>query len=186
MLIYVLVRLQQLYQRNQNQNQVSGPWHIHIDQPIGIMVKPRFNPRLSHTKYQKRVLDSSLLNTQNYNAWIKSKWSNLGKREAPPPTPQCNSYWKRSLQVTHNYGLQTYIYVCVCMCVYNIYNDIYIYNCDSNISFTERDNNICMGKMLTTIDRLLIILKSDPSNKIKWDFFQTVVLSILLLHSCTP
>ena len=33
----------------------------------------RFNPRLSHTKNSKMVLDVTLLNTQHYKVPIKSK-----------------------------------------------------------------------------------------------------------------
>ena len=34
-------------------------------------------------KIQKMVLDSSLLNTQNYKVQVKDKWSNPGKRVTP-------------------------------------------------------------------------------------------------------
>ena len=54
----------------------------------------------------------------------------------------------------------------------------------SNISSTENDVIICIGKAWTTVDRLLIIWKSDLSDKIKWDFFQAVVVSVLL-YRCT-
>ena len=37
-------------------------------------------------KTQKMVPDTALLNTQHYKVLIKSKWSNPGKRVAPPPT----------------------------------------------------------------------------------------------------
>ena len=43
-------------------------------------------------KTQKMVPDAFLLNTQHYNVWIKGKWSNSGKEEAPSSTPQCSSY----------------------------------------------------------------------------------------------
>ena len=35
-----------------------------------------------------------LLNTQHYNVWIKSKWSNPEKGVVPYPIFQCRSYWK--------------------------------------------------------------------------------------------
>ena len=35
--------------------------------------RPGFNPRSSHTKDSKMVLDASLLNPQHYNVWIKGK-----------------------------------------------------------------------------------------------------------------
>ena len=44
--------------------------------------------------------------------------------------------------------------------------------------------NIRPGKALTVIDWLSIISKSDISNKIKQDIFQTAVVSILL-YGCT-
>ena len=53
-----------------------------------------------------------------------------------------------------------------------------------SISSTESDVNICLGKLGTAIDRLLIIQKSDLSDKIKRDFFQAAVMSILL-YGCT-
>ena len=43
----------------------------------------------------------------------------------------------------------------------------------SNVSSTESDVNICLVKAWTVIDRLLIIKRSDLSDKIKWDFFQS-------------
>ena len=43
-------------------------------------------------KTHKMILDASLLNTQYYKVWIKSKWSNPGKGIAPSPTPRCSSY----------------------------------------------------------------------------------------------
>ena len=37
------------------------------------------------------------------------KWSNPGKEVAPSPTPQCSSYWKRSLLIALDYGRQLYL-----------------------------------------------------------------------------
>ena len=54
----------------------------------------------------------------------------------------------------------------------------------SSISSVENYVNIQQTKVWTAIDRQSIIWKSDPSNKIKQDFFQTAVLSILL-YGCT-
>ena len=50
----------------------------------------------------------------------------------------------------------------------------------SNISSTE----IYLAKVWNVFDRLSIIWKSNPSDKIKWDFFQAVAASILL-YGCT-
>ena len=44
--------------------------------------------------------------------------------------------------------------------------------------------NICLVKAWNAIDRLLIIWKSDLSDKSKWDFFQAVTVSVLL-YECT-
>ena len=35
--------------------------------------RPGFNPRSSHTKDSKKVLDAALLSTQHYNVRIKSR-----------------------------------------------------------------------------------------------------------------
>ena len=50
----------------------------------------------------------------------------------------------------------------------------------SSVSSTESDVTIHLEKAWTAIGRLLIIWKSDLSDKIKHDFFQVVVVSILL------
>ena len=42
----------------------------------------------------------SLLNSQHYKLWNKSKWSHPEKRVVPSPTPQCSSYWKGALGCT--------------------------------------------------------------------------------------
>ena len=55
-------------------------------------------------KTLKIILDTSLLNTQQY----KVKWSNPGKGVVPSPTPRCSSYQKGSLLVTLDYGRQLY------------------------------------------------------------------------------
>ena len=51
-----------------------------------------FNPRSSHTKNSKMVLDAFLLNTQHNKVWIKGKMMNPGKGAASSSTPQCCSY----------------------------------------------------------------------------------------------
>ena len=50
------------------------------------------------------VLDTSLLNTQQYKVRIKGK----GKGVALSPTPLGSSYWKGSLLVALDYGRQLY------------------------------------------------------------------------------
>ena len=48
-------------------------------------------------KTLQMVLDTSLLNTQQYK--VRIKWSNPGKGIVPSPTPRFSCYWKGSLQV---------------------------------------------------------------------------------------
>ena len=54
----------------------------------------------------------------------------------------------------------------------------------SRISSTENDITMFLAKAWTGIDRLSIIWKFDLSDKIKCNFFQAVVVSILL-YGCT-
>ena len=54
----------------------------------------------------------------------------------------------------------------------------------SNISFTKSDVNILIGKAMTTCVLLISIWKSDLSDKIKWEFFQAVTVSVQL-YGCT-
>ena len=55
---------------------------------------------------------------------------------------------------------------------------------ESSVSSTEKDTNMWLAKSWTATDRLLVILKSDLTNKIKHSFFQAAVISILL-YGCT-
>ena len=55
----------------------------------------------------------------------------------------------------------------------------------SNISSTESDINIRFGNSRTAIDRLTTIWNSDLSDKIKREFFQAVIVSVLLYRSTT-
>ena len=50
----------------------------------------------------------------------------------------------------------------------------------SSVSSTENDIHMQLMKARTAIDRLSIIWKSDLSDKIKRNFFQAVVVSVLL------
>ena len=54
----------------------------------------------------------------------------------------------------------------------------------SSVSSTENDINTWLTKAWTAIDRLLVIWKSDMTNKIKRSFFQTAVV-LILLYGCT-
>ena len=53
-----------------------------------------------------------------------------------------------------------------------------------NLSSTESDDNICQAKAWNDIDRLLIIWKSDLSDKIKQYFFQIEAVSVVQ-YGCT-
>ena len=59
-------------------------------------------------KTLKMVLDTSLLNTQQYKVRIKGKVEQSRKRSSAPPTPRFSSYWKRSLLVALYNSLQLY------------------------------------------------------------------------------
>ena len=50
----------------------------------------------------------------------------------------------------------------------------------SSVSSTEKDINTRIAKAWTAIDRLLVIWKSELTDKIKRSFFKTAVVSILL------
>ena len=54
----------------------------------------------------------------------------------------------------------------------------------SSVSSTEKDIDTRLTKAWTAIDRLLIIWKSDLTDKMKRSFFQAAVVSILL-YGCT-
>ena len=54
----------------------------------------------------------------------------------------------------------------------------------SSVSSTEKDIDTRLTKVWTAINRLLIIWKSDLTDKMKRSFFQTAVVSILL-YGCT-
>ena len=55
----------------------------------------------------------------------------------------------------------------------------------SNISSTENDVNIRIGKALNAINRLMTIWRYDLSGKIKRDFFFHAGAISVLLHGCT-
>ena len=100
--------------------------HTHTHWPIAIMVRvfaygpgvrgSGFSPRSSHTKDLKKiVVDISLLKSRHYKAWIKGKWSNLGKELAPSLTDWCHSYWKGTFglhltTISQQFTIYTYIY----------------------------------------------------------------------------
>ena len=89
-------------------------------------------------KTLKTVLDTFLLNTQQYKVLIKGKIEQSRERVAPSSTPRCSSYRKGSLLVALNYGRQLYF---IYIYIYNfwwygvnkfliyIYIYIYIYMC---------------------------------------------------------
>ena len=56
----------------------------------------------------KMVLDTPLLNTQQYKVGINGKVKQSRERGCVPHTPRCSSYWKVSLLVSLDYGRQFY------------------------------------------------------------------------------
>ena len=60
-------------------------------------------------KTLKMVLDAPCLTLSIIMYGSRVKWSNPGKGVVPSPTPWCSSYWKGSLLVTLNNGLQLYL-----------------------------------------------------------------------------
>ena len=59
---------------------------------------PGFNPRSSHTKNSKIVLDASLLNFQHYKVWTNGKWSNPWKGVVPSPLPRVVTIEKKAFR----------------------------------------------------------------------------------------
>ena len=60
-------------------------------------------------KTLKMVLDTALLNTQQYKVCIKGKVEQTRETSSAPPTSQCSSYWKGSLLVALDYSRQLYL-----------------------------------------------------------------------------
>ena len=54
----------------------------------------------------------------------------------------------------------------------------------SSLSSTEKDINAQLAKAWTAIDRLLVIWKSNLTNKMKRSFFQAAVI-LILMYGCT-
>ena len=50
----------------------------------------------------------------------------------------------------------------------------------SCVSLTKKDINMWLAKAWTAVDRLSVIWKSDPTDRIKRSFFQAAVMSVLL------
>ena len=65
-------------------------------------------------KTLKMVLDTSLLNTQQYKVRIKGKLEQSWEKSSSLPTPRCSSYWKGSLLVAFDYGQ---------LCLYSIWRE---------------------------------------------------------------
>ena len=55
----------------------------------------------------------------------------------------------------------------------------------SNISSTESDVNALIGKVRSAIDRLSVLWRSDLTDKLKQQLFQTIVVSVLLYGCIT-
>ena len=65
-------------------------------------------PGESYQRLKKWYLIPPCLTLSIIRYGSRVKWSNQGKGIAPPPIPQCSSYWKGSLHVTLGYGRQLY------------------------------------------------------------------------------
>ena len=61
---------------------ISGYIYIYVRQSPG---RPGFNPRSSHTKDSKMVLDAALVNTQHYKVRIKGKVEQSSERSSALP-----------------------------------------------------------------------------------------------------
>ena len=59
----------------------------------------------------KMVLDTALLNTQQYKVRIKGKVEQARERSSALPTPRCSSYWKGSFLIALDYIRQLYYFL---------------------------------------------------------------------------
>ena len=66
-------------------------------------------------KTLKIVLDTTLLNTQQYKVHIKGKVEQSRERSSTFSTPRCSSYWKGSLLVALDNGRQLYLLTYTCI-----------------------------------------------------------------------
>ena len=66
---------------------------------------------VSYQKLLKWYLIPPRLTLSNIRYVSRVKWRNPGKGVAPPPTPRCSNYWKRSLLVALDFGRQLYFYI---------------------------------------------------------------------------
>ena len=109
-----------------------------------------------------------------------------------PKLNPCCIVWSRQQVTLASMWMQTKRSICVLNKKENISNlnsgslklvDKFIYLGSSGSSI-ENDINMDLAKAWTAINRLSIIWKSDLSNKIKHNFFQAAVVSILVC-GCT-
>ena len=92
-------------------------YNKNLVRPIGLVVE--FSPMVRETGVQSLVesyirlkrwyLIPPCLTFSIIRYVLRVKWSNLGKRVAPSPTPRCSNYWKGSFRVALNYGRQLYL-----------------------------------------------------------------------------
>ena len=85
-------------------------------------VSGRIIPKTKKKKKKKIVLDTSLLNTQQYKVHIKGKVEQSRERSSVTPTPRCNSYLKGSLLVTLDYSRQLYLQYIMKVTIHNTNN----------------------------------------------------------------
>ena len=87
--------------------------YTHTERPIGLVSRVFANgsgdqgsiPDWVISKTQKMVVETSLLNTQHYKAYIKGKVEQSKERRST--FPYCG-HWKESLQVILDYSRQLY------------------------------------------------------------------------------
>ena len=118
------------------------------------------------------MLSCLTLSIIRYRSMVK--WSHQENGVVPSPTPRCWSNWKRSLQVTLNFGRQLhFIYECIWVCVYMyrymyacgyIYIYIYIYIYCHVISHWDDGS----GMTAVWINSNLTWMTSSSPNKIAW------------------
>ena len=109
----------------------------------------------------------------------------------PPKTKHYNIVWNKMPQALACVNTHKTEYRC-----FNQTGNIFTLGCNSlkrvdkftylgsSVSSTEKDINTWLAKAWTAIDMLLVIWKSDLTNKMKRSFVQAAVVSILI-YGCT-
>ena len=85
--------------------------------------RPGFNPRVSHTKVSKMVLDTTLLNTQLYKARIKNKVEQSREWSSAPlhlvvVVIEKGTFGSPSTTIANITFIYTYIYIYIYIYIY--------------------------------------------------------------------